>query len=668
MNKLEFSQALSRTIEKIGTDLTTAKARYEEIKSDPTQQTEKNILNYQISLLNAKYKALLGHLDLPIKARIKTMSSAEFQAFRDEKVNELNTKAKKILEERDRTETRVSELTKESEELKLKQSKSVEERKRAFFIGDEISASTNLLKHQNLALFNIQSEKDLYFSGTVEDIIHRLLPDYDIKNYALAAPTDYDVNPILLAVANDPQKAIAFQKLLREWEATLNAIRKGYSVEKVPFPYAKRKYNSRSKALENVTEGELKDLIKIVDNEISSINSSLEKIPEVYAAKREIINKIKQVNANSLSVEDIDLDFIKSYLGKTDQDDDLKKVVDAISEYNKLSRKLFKTKNDKWEMDRCKRQISITGQVVYYGIEKYENGEMAKAIGNEYAFTDQAKTEDYYKSRLDDLMSFRHGLASALEEAKANKAKQEELVEKIETLTGIKDIDREIITQTNSYYVNNDMINSATNDEVNRVTKQVMEESKALSDRAENKILRKDLPPIETGNELVDSLQSLKEQGISLTDSQQRLLDISGKLNSDKFNFYATKLTSGEFEEYQEKREERARRQEETRNSIAKRNAEVEERLSREDSQTSGRIAKLEEYKKQLSTLGKLKETYPTLLSDEQNAMLDNGTEFFRMMEEADKDKHEIDTGMSPEVRDWYQNAYSNEESPKKTM
>ena len=57
--------------------------------------------------------------------------------------------------------------------------------------------------------------------------------------------------------------------------------------------------------------------------------------------------------------------------------------------------------------------------------------------------------------------------------------------------------------------------------------------------------------------------------------------------------------------------------------------------------------------------LDQLKKVNPTLLSKEQLEYLAKSQEFFEMYEKENNREHEVDTGMSEESRNWYQEHYT---------
>ena len=55
-----------------------------------------------------------------------------------------------------------------------------------------------------------------------------------------------------------------------------------------------------------------------------------------------------------------------------------------------------------------------------------------------------------------------------------------------------------------------------------------------------------------------------------------------------------------------------------------------------------------------------------SILTDEQIEYLEKGKIFFDMFDKAEQEKHEVDNGMSDEMRYWYQEHYTNEEGRSK--
>ena len=62
--------------------------------------------------------------------------------------------------------------------------------------------------------------------------------------------------------------------------------------------------------------------------------------------------------------------------------------------------------------------------------------------------------------------------------------------------------------------------------------------------------------------------------------------------------------------------------------------------------------------KKQVDMLTELERLLPGILSDEQKSLI----EYAKMREYAESLPHEVDTGMNPEIREWYKQQYEESE------
>ena len=142
----------------------------------------------------------------------------------------------------------------------------------------------------------------------------------------------------------------------------------------------------------------------------------------------------------------------------------------------------------------------------------------------------------------------------------------------------------------------------------------------------------------------IQALYNAKVNGIELSESQERTLQIYEKLNSEKFR------------EFKAQAQERARKQEERRKAVQEENARKEEWLNSADNPINMRLAELKKTRNQVTALEGIKDA--GLIVPDQEQKLDNLSEFLEMFEKTSQEQHEVDTGMSDESRAWYQEHY----------
>lgn len=150
---------------------------------------------------------------------------------------------------------------------------------------------------------------------------------------------------------------------------------------------------------------------------------------------------------------------------------------------------------------------------------------------------------------------------------------------------------------------------------------------------------------------VVDKLVALEDVGFELSPEQKNLVDIYENLYSKKFR------------QFKDEREVREARQQEVRQAVVKENERKEEWFNSADNPSNKRIEELKYLRRQIQGLESLREIAPELLSDYQNNLVEKGNIFFDMFERSKEEKHEVDTGMSSEIREWYQEHYTNEEN-----
>lgn len=142
-------------------------------------------------------------------------------------------------------------------------------------------------------------------------------------------------------------------------------------------------------------------------------------------------------------------------------------------------------------------------------------------------------------------------------------------------------------------------------------------------------------------------LEMLRNAGIPLSPEQEQIIFISGKLQSE------------EFKEYQAKRQERLQRQQELREKIQKENEAKENWQNNPEHPNNLSQNRLEAWKKELVALEQVYAINPSLLTEEQINYISKIKETIDMYTKENEREHEIDTGMSNESQNWYQEHYT---------
>lgn len=135
--------------------------------------------------------------------------------------------------------------------------------------------------------------------------------------------------------------------------------------------------------------------------------------------------------------------------------------------------------------------------------------------------------------------------------------------------------------------------------------------------------------------------------------------DAVNEISQNSKDNIQNKLQSEEFKEFQAKREEREQKQQELQEKIAVENQAKENWQNSPEHPENLRKAELSKFKQTIEVLDQLKKVNPTLLSKEQLEYLAKSQEFFEMYEKENNREHEVDTGMSEESRNWYQEHYT---------
>lgn len=144
-----------------------------------------------------------------------------------------------------------------------------------------------------------------------------------------------------------------------------------------------------------------------------------------------------------------------------------------------------------------------------------------------------------------------------------------------------------------------------------------------------------------------NAIRNLANAGIPLSVEQEQIVFISKKLQSN------------EFKEFQAKRDERLQRQQELRNKIQKENEAKENWQNSPEHPNNLSQNRLNAWQKELMALEQVYNINQALLTEEQINYISHIKETIEMYEKENNINHEIDTGMTEEARNWYQEHYS---------
>ena len=183
-----------------------------------------------------------------------------------------------------------------------------------------------------------------------------------------------------------------------------------------------------------------------------------------------------------------------------------------------------------------------------------------------------------------------------------------------------------------------------------------------------NKIYRQGLPKVyealNKGKTLEITEEDRKLYQLNEED-KNKIKQIQKPQIYEEESLYKDKLNSEKFINFKKNKETRNKRQQEIRQQAREHNERIFEWNNSEENPTNIRKAQREEQlnklKRQLEALESFKQTAPELITEEQLELLEKGYIYLEMINKANNEVHEIDTGMSEEMRTWYQEHYSNE-------
>lgn len=160
-----------------------------------------------------------------------------------------------------------------------------------------------------------------------------------------------------------------------------------------------------------------------------------------------------------------------------------------------------------------------------------------------------------------------------------------------------------------------------------------------------------------TIEEIQENLSAKNESQITISETaleeEQAQSNLTEKLHSERFI------------QYKNNREEREEHQQTILRERAQENTAKEEWQNSPEHPNNKRIEELKHLKAQISALEKVREVDESLLSKEQQSLIEEGNIFLDMVDNANKEEHLVDTGMSSEMREWYQEHYSEGKGAK---
>lgn len=149
---------------------------------------------------------------------------------------------------------------------------------------------------------------------------------------------------------------------------------------------------------------------------------------------------------------------------------------------------------------------------------------------------------------------------------------------------------------------------------------------------------------------IAQHLIALRDSGIELTTKQKSIIEFYEKFNSDKFK------------RFKENREERTKRQKEIREQVKAESERIHQWNNSPEHPANirkeKRIEQLKQLRTQLNAMENLRSVAPDLLTQQQLEMLQTGYVFLDMIDKSNSEVHELDTGMSEEMREWYKEQY----------
>ena len=451
MTKDEFLSMLNEELENLDQEYKTTSQKVEYFRTINSSGKELRETEYQLQALAQKNYTLGELVTLPAYARVQVMSDIEIGEYKKEKVEELELKIKEI-ESKEKQETaKLSQLKSEQEQLIIQcGGLTGNERDRAIYRGQQLSEEISRYDINNqYGVFaslkkekeEIRKQQELIKNMSSQEIKQQL--SQKIKNsYTLAQRVEWTKNPIdefielQASVAADPEKAQQMANLLTAYKQLSNEQQKisgklylGYGLPKsLEKDLTKYSYNYDSSTNEVFKPDKL---MEIVQEFVGLFEQAKANFNEQFTEQ-----KLSKLVGKEYGIEssEVDIDFLKQHTDKL-VDGELEHLQSLVEQRNKLLKKIFKTKDTKWEIENLNNKIKQEQSTIYGEIIGWYKSRSKDLLGITYGlnFVNLEILQDSLKSCKKDIDRSEQSINEVKEEIQKAKVEMEQKRQNYET-------------------------------------------------------------------------------------------------------------------------------------------------------------------------------------------------------------------------------------------
>ncbi len=397
MTKEEFVSMLNSELENLEQEYKFARQTVEYFKTINSGGKELQEAEYRLKVVQKKFDALRGFVDLPAYARIQAMSDIEIEEYKKEKIEELELKINEIEAREKQEKVKFSQLKAEQEQLIAKIGNLFgNERDNAIYRGQQLAVKLSEydINNQWGVFANIRKEIDKVrmqqeqIKAMSSQEIKQQLSSKINKSNDLAQRIEWTKDPIEASeklkssVALDPEKAQRMANLLTDYRKLSDEQSQievymdlGYGLprelEKKLIQY-KSYYDSRKNKAHNPDK--LMELVQEYEGSFEQAKANFNK----QFTEQKLLKLIG--TEYSMESSEVDMEYLQQHTDKLG-DGELEHLQNLVEQRNKLSNKIFKTKDTKFEINNLNDRIKSEQLKIYKEIKGWYESQSKELLG-----------------------------------------------------------------------------------------------------------------------------------------------------------------------------------------------------------------------------------------------------------------------------------------------
>lgn len=402
MTKEEFTSMLNSELESLEKEYQLATQRVGFFRTVNFRDKEFQEAEYQLKMVRQKVEALRSLVTLPAYARIQAMSDAEIEEFKKGKIEELELKIREIQAREEQEKARFSQLKAEREKLIVQFGNlSGNEREMVIYRGRQLIEEISRYDVNNrwgvFAKLKIQIEEtrkqqEQIKAMSSQEIKQQLSSEIKESRY-LAQKIEMMRDPIAAfteleaSVASDPEKAQQMANLLTAYGRISNEQSQikcrmylGYelsiALEKILTKY----YDPETKEISNPDK-----LMEAVQEFEGSFEQAKASFNEQFTPQKlsKLVDKYSMYySANS---SEVDMGFLQQHTDKIGGGE-LEHLQSLVEQRNKLSKKIFKTRDTKWKIADLNTCIDEKENKIYQEIIGWYESQSENLLGISHSY------------------------------------------------------------------------------------------------------------------------------------------------------------------------------------------------------------------------------------------------------------------------------------------